>query len=254
MIRPLEGRILVEETRYEYLKKQIRSVEFLRLTKGDCSYQELMKLTGIPITVLNRYVKGHILPSPERAESILEKLEKGYDVNRHIMDKLAFDKGGFLDNTKVVGDTLLLRYIADHVVQKLAGRRVSKVLTVAVDGIPLSVHIAASFGVPFLYAKKEKEIGVSNFLEETYTVSKAGIQVSLYLPKNGIDKRDSVLITDDVVRSGEQLKALVNLAKRSGAEISAVFVLIAVGDKWKKEIDDTSDFPIYSIVTLPEKE
>jgi len=131
---------------------------------------------------------------------------------------------------------------------------VSKVLTVAVDGIPLAVHIADSFGVPFLYAKKEKEIGVSSFLEETYTVSRAGIQVSLYVPRGSLDKRDSVLITDDVVRSGEQLKALVNLVRKSGAEISAVFVLIAVGDRWKKEIDESSDFPIFSIVTLPERD
>jgi adenine/guanine phosphoribosyltransferase-like PRPP-binding protein len=242
------------ETRYEYLKMQIRSVEFLRLAKEVYSYQELMKLTGIPITVLNRYVKGHILPSPDRATSILGKLEKGYDVTKHIKDRLGFDKGGFLDNTRIVGDTLLLRFIANHVVQKLAGRRVSKVLTVAVDGIPLTVHIADAFVVPFVYAKKEKEIGVANFIEETYTVSRAGIQVSLYLPKGGIDKRDSVLITDDVVRSGEQLKALVNLAKRSGAEIAAIFVLIAVGDRWKKEVDDSADYPIYSLVTLPEKD
>ena len=243
-----------EETRYEYLKKQIRSVEFLRLAKEVYSYQELMELTGIPITVLNRYVKGHILPSPERAAAILGKLEKGYDVSRHIMDKVLFDKGGFLDNTKIVGDTLLLRFIANHVVQKLAGRRVSKVLTVAVDGIPLAVHIADAFGVPFIYAKKEKEIGVSNFIEETYTVSRAGIQVSLYLPKNVIDRRDSVLITDDVVRSGEQLKALVNIAKRSNSEIAAIFVLIAVGERWKKDLGESSEYPIYSMLTLPEKD
>lgn len=243
-----------EETRYEYLKMQIRSVEFLRLAKEIYSYQELMKLTGIPITVLNRYVKGHILPSPERATVILGKLEKGYDVTKHIKDRLGFDKDGFLDNTKIVGDTLLLRFIANHVVQKLAGRRVSKILTVAVDGIPLAVHIADAFGVPFIYAKKEKEIGVPYFIEETYTVSRAGIQVSLYLPKGGIDRRDSILITDDVVRSGEQLKALVDLARKSGAEIAAVFVLIAVGDRWKKEIDQSSNYPIYSLVTLPEKD
>jgi len=125
---------------------------------------------------------------------------------------------------------------------------------VAVDGIPLAVHIADSFGVPFIYAKKDKEIGVSNFIEETYTVSRAGIQVSLYLPKNSIDRRDSILITDDVVRSGEQLKALVNIARRCGAEIAGIFVLIAVGNRWKKEIDERSEYPIYSIVTLPEKD
>jgi len=244
------------ETRYECLKLQIRSVEFLRLAKEVYSYHELMQLTGIPITVLNRYVKGHILPSSERASAILAKLEseKGYNVTRHIMEKIVFDKSGFLDNTRILGDTLLLKFVANHVVQKLAGRRVSKVLTVAVDGIPLAVHIADAFGVPFIYAKKEKEIGVPYFIEETYTVSLAGIQVSLYLPKTGIEKRDSILITDDVVRSGEQLKALVNLAKKSGAEIAAVFVLIAVGDRWKKEIDDSSDYPIYSLVTLPERD
>ncbi len=242
------------ESRYDSIKLQIRSVEFLRLAKEIYSYQELMKLTGIPITVLNRYVKGHILPSPERAASILSKLEKGYDVARHIKEKLGFDKGGFLDNTKIVGDTLLLRFIANHVVQMLAGRRVSKVLTVAVDGIPLAVHIADAFGVPFMYAKKDKEIGVTSFIEETYTVSRAGIQVSLYLPKGSIEKRDSVLITDDVVRSGEQLKALVNMVKKGGAEIAGIFVLIAVGERWKKEVDESSEYAIHSLVTLPEQE
>ncbi|MEM4643959.1 MAG: phosphoribosyltransferase family protein, partial [Candidatus Methanomethylicaceae archaeon] len=95
---------------------------------------------------------------------------------------------------------------------------------------------------------------VTSFIEETYTVSRAGIQVSLYLPKGSIERRDSVLITDDVVRSGEQLKALVNMVKKGGAEIAGIFVLIAVGERWKKEVDESSEYAIHSLVTLPEQE
>jgi len=238
------------KNKYDQVKIQIEAVELLRLAKEKYSYQELMNLTGIPITVLNRYIKGHILPNPERAISILNSIEKAFDISNYIKEKIEFNEDGLLDNTKIIGDTILLRYIANHIVRRLAGKRISKVLTIAVDGIPLATHIANTFGVPLVYAKKEKEVGVSSFIEETYTLTGFGIQVSLYLPKGLIERKDSILITDDIIRSGEQIKAIINMIKKIGANIAAIFVLITVGDKWKKELED---YQVYSLVNLSEK-
>ncbi|MCS7098642.1 MAG: phosphoribosyltransferase family protein [Candidatus Methanomethyliaceae archaeon] len=237
------------KNKFESIKIQVKAVELLRLAKEDYSYQELMKITGIPITVLNRYIKGHILPSPDRAAFIISAIEKKIDLSKYIKDKIIFDKGGFLDHTKIIGDTLLLRHVSSYVMKILAGKRISKVLTVAVDGIPLAAHIANAFDVPFVYAKKEKEVGVSSFIEESYALQGIGMQVSLYLPKGLIEKKDSVLITDDVIRSGEQLRALINIVKKIGAEVAAIFILITIGNRWRKEIEG---YPVYSLVELSE--
>ncbi|MCD6409541.1 MAG: helix-turn-helix domain-containing protein [Candidatus Verstraetearchaeota archaeon] len=239
-------------TRFDELQVQIRAVEFLRLMKELYSYQQLSEITGIPITVLNRYVKGHILPSLERAEELIERLERSYNITEHVLKKTKFTGEGFLDNTQLLSDTLLLRIAANHIVRLSAGRRVSKVLTVAVDGIPLAVHVANILDVPVIYAKKEKEVGVENFLEESFTVRRAGLRISLYLPKSLLDKRDSVLIVDDVVRSGEQLRALVNLVRKANAEIAGVFVMISFGDRWMKDLEVPPSCPVGTIVMLSE--
>jgi len=239
-------------TRFDELQVQIRAVEFLRLMKELYSYQQLSEITGIPITVLNRYVKGHILPSPERAEELIERLERSYNITEHVLKKTKFTGEGFLDNTQLLSDTLLLRIAANHIVRLSAGRRVSKVLTVAVDGIPLAVHVANILDVPVIYAKKEKEVGVDSFLEESFTVRRAGLRISLYLPKSLLDKRDSVLIVDDVVRSGEQLRALVNLVRKANAEIAGVFVMISFGDRWMKDLEVPPSCPVGTIVMLSE--
>ena len=231
----------------------MRAVELLRLAKKRHSYQELSKFTGIPITVLNRYVKGHILPSADRAEDIIFSLERNFNINQQVLERLKFTKGGFIDNTKILSDLTLLRFAAEHAIRKLAGRRISKVLTVAVDGIPFASQIASLLGVNLIYAKKEKEVGVESFLEETFTVDRTGMQFSLYLPKDLIERRDSVLIVDDVVRSGEQLKALINLTKRAGADIAGVFILIAIGERWKQELEPAPRYPIEYLVSIPER-
>ena len=203
--------------------------------------------------MLNRYVKGHILPNVDRAEDILYSLERNFNISQQILDRLKFTKGGFIDNTRILSDVTLLRFAAEYAIRKLAGRRISKVLTVAVDGIPFASQIASLLGVNLVYAKKEKEVGVESFLEETFTVDRTGMQFSLYLPKDLIEKRDSVLIVDDVVRSGEQLRALINLTKRAGADIAGVFILIAIGERWKQEIEQAPKYPIEYLVSIPER-
>ena len=93
---------------------------------------------------------------------------------------------------------------------------------------------------------------MENFLEESFTVRRAGLRISLYLPKSLLDKRDSVLIVDDVVRSGEQLRALVNLVRKANAEIAGVFVMISFGDRWMKDLEVPPSCPVGTIVMLSE--
>ncbi|HIQ03007.1 MAG TPA: helix-turn-helix domain-containing protein, partial [Desulfurococcales archaeon] len=65
--------------KFENLKFRLMVVERLRLLKRMYSYKELSKVTGVPETVLCRYVKGSILPSLEQAERIWKSRDKILD-------------------------------------------------------------------------------------------------------------------------------------------------------------------------------
>ena len=131
------------------------------------------------------------------------------------------------------------------------GKRVTKVLTAAVDGIPLATMVANALGVNLIVAKRNKEVGVKAFIDETYILGRdSGVTVTLYIPKEAIKKRDSVLIVDDMIKSGETQEALVTLVKKSKAEVSGIFSLIAVGEEWKKRLKSGEDSPV-EVVTAP---
>jgi adenine phosphoribosyltransferase len=76
----------------------------------------------------------------------------------------------------------------------------------------------------------------------------SGVTRTLYLPKEALKRRDSVLIVDDMIKSGETQAALVNLVRKARAEISGIYCLIAVGDEWKEKLKLPRGCPI-EIVT-----
>ena len=75
----------------------------------------------------------------------------------------------------------------------------------------------------------------------------------LYLPKDALKRRDSVLIVDDMIKSGETQAALVNLAKKARAEVSGVYSLIAVGDDWRHNLKLPKGSPIEVVIKINKK-
>jgi adenine phosphoribosyltransferase len=78
----------------------------------------------------------------------------------------------------------------------------------------------------------------------------SGVTVTLFIPREAVKKRDSVLVVDDMIKSGETQEALVNLVRKAKAEISGVFSLIAVGDEWKKRLKFGNDAPVEVVTYL----
>ena len=123
-------------------------------------------------------------------------------------------------------------------------------LTAAVDGIPLATMVANALGVNLVIAKKEKEVGVKSFIEETFVLRDSGVTMTLYLPKKALRRRDSVLIVDDMIKTGETQAALINLVYKVKAEVSGVFSLIAVGDEWEKRLNLPKGCPVEIVARI----
>lgn len=224
-------------THAEDLKLRLMTIELLRTAKKRYTYRELSAKTDLPVTVLSRYAKGHVLPNAERARQLWSTLKKLVGLQTELRKMVQFNNQGYFNNTWIIGDFNILRQAAHHALAAYAGRRVTKILTAAVDGIPLATMVADSLGISLVMAKWNKEVGVPAFIEETYVLSGSGVTRTLYLPKDALKRRDSVLIVDDMIKSGETQAALVNLVRKARAEISGLFSLIAVGNEWEKKLN-----------------
>jgi len=237
-------------THVEDLKFRLMVIELLQAAKRTYTYRELASKTGLPVTVLSRYAKGHVLPNNERARQLLKVLNRLVGLEVELQNKIKFNDDGYFNNTEIIGNYNILRQAANVALDKFAGRRVTKILTAAVDGIPLATMISNRLGVDLVIAKRNKEVGVESFIEETYVLSNSGVTMTLYIPKNSLRRRDSVLLVDDMIKTGETQMALINLVRKARAEISGAFFLIAVGDDWRRKIRLSADCPVEIVVQL----
>ncbi len=238
----------MEEKRVSKLESvllRIRAIEYLKLLKKKFTYDQLAKALDLSAPVLNRYVKGHVLPRDDRALRIIEFAEKHIDLREEVLKRIKFDDDGFFDNTKIIFDITLLKLIVSKSINKFIKMRVNKVLTAAADGIPLATLVASELGTDLVYAKREKEVGVKIFVEETCILGRSGVTVSLYLPKGAIKPKERVLIVDDIIRTGETQRALINLVKKSRATVAGIFVLIAIGKVWRKMIPENIPVDVF---------
>jgi len=240
-------------THAEDLKLRLMTIDLLRTAKKEYTYRELSAKTNLPVTVLSRYAKGHVLPNASRAQELWKILTKLVGLKAELNRKIRFNEDGYFNNTFIIGDFNILRQAAHHALSTFAGKRVTTVLTAAVDGIPLATMVADSLGVDLVIAKRNKEVGVPAFLEETYVLRDSGVTMTLYIPKDALKRRDSVLIVDDMIKTGETQAALVNLVKKAKAEVSGIYSLIAVGDDWQTKINLPRGCPVEVVTKLTPK-
>ena len=244
----------MSETHLSDLKFRLMTIDLLRTAKRNYTYRELSAKTKLPVTVLSRYVKGHVLPSSGRARNIFKTLERLVGLEEELRRRIRFDESGYFDNTSIISDPALLQQGAQYVFSKFAGRRITRVLAPAVDGVPLATLIAGTLGVDFVIAKKTKEVGVRGFIEETVIPGDSAMIMSFYIPRSSIRRGDSVLIVDDIITSGDTLRAMVNLTTKSRAEVAGIYALVAIGKRWRDQLRDITDFPIEVVLTIKSRQ
>src|SRR5438128_1645333 len=96
------------------LKYKLMTIELLNLAKKRYTYRELSQMVHLPETVLSRYVKGHVLPTADRAEEINRTLQKYMSLERELQERIKFDDLGYFDNTAIINDTMLLERAVQH--------------------------------------------------------------------------------------------------------------------------------------------
>ncbi|MEZ3144540.1 phosphoribosyltransferase family protein [Halobaculum sp. MBLA0143] len=231
--------------RAEKATLQLRAVAVLRTLKETRTYEELAELTGLPAGDLNRYVNGHVLPGADRAEAVVAGVGREA-LATELRERVSFDDEGYVDNSAVVFDQSFLDLVAPVAAERLGFERPDVVLTAATDGITLGAAMASHFDARVAYAKKSKETAVEEFVESRQRLA-SGIELTYYLPADAVNDGETVLVVDDLIRSGETQELLLDIVERAGGEVTGVFALIAVGDEGVQRAERQTDAPVGSL-------
>ncbi|KYH25281.1 xanthine phosphoribosyltransferase [Halalkalicoccus paucihalophilus] len=234
--------------RAEKAALQLQAVAVLGMLKETRTYDELADLTGLPAGDLNRYVNGHVLPGTDRAREVIDGV--GHEtLTAELEERIELDGEGYVDNSGIVFDQPFLDLLAPVAAESFGFERPDVVLTAATDGITLASAMARYFDARCAYAKKSKETAIEEFIEARDRLD-SGIELTYYLPASALSAGDTVLVVDDLIRSGETQELLLDIAAGADAHVGGVFALIAAGDEGIERARDRTDAPVGALSRL----
>ena len=106
-------------------------------------------------------------------------------------------------------------------------KNINKILTIEASGIGIACIVAQHFGVPVVFAKKNK---TSNISPDVYTSKVAsythGTSYDIVVSKDFLCKDDKVLIIDDFLAMGSALEGLISLVEQAGATTVGAGIVI----------------------------
>ena len=107
---------------------------------------------------------------------------------------------------------------------------INKILTIEASGIGIACIAAQYFGVPVVFAKKNKTKniagGVYTAKVESFT---HGRTYDIMVSRDFLGKGDKVLLIDDFLANGKALEGLISLSEEAGAEAIGAGVVIEKG-------------------------
>ena len=122
------------------------------------------------------------------------------------------------------------------------------VVSAEAKGIPLCYEMARQGCRNYVIARKGVKVYMRNPIDaEVDSITTANHQ-KLYLGENDAEflKDKRVLIVDDVISTGNSLKALENLVEKTGANIVGKAAVLAEGDaKDRKDIIFLEELPLF---------
>ncbi|MCL2578556.1 MAG: adenine phosphoribosyltransferase [Oscillospiraceae bacterium] len=111
------------------------------------------------------------------------------------------------------------------------------IITAESKGIPLAYEMSRQSGQKYLLARKSKKLYMKDVIEVTVqSITTTSLQ-KLYMDAADINylKGRRILLVDDVISTGESIRALEQLVEQAGGEIAGKVAVLAEGDAADRE-------------------
>ncbi|MGT2887372.1 xanthine phosphoribosyltransferase [Streptococcus didelphis] len=124
-------------------------------------------------------------------------------------------------------DFKLMKEIGKVLAEKYADRGITKVVTIEASGIAPAIYVAEELDVPMIFAKKHKNITMTEDIltAQVYSFTKQ-VSSTVSISAKFLTSKDRVLIIDDFLANGQAAKGLVDIISQAGAEVVGIGIVI----------------------------
>ena len=167
-----------------------------------------------PFIIEPRYVKRRYI----------KKLEERILQDGNVLGENILKVDSFLTHQV---DFSLMKEIGQVFAEHFSNAGITKVVTIEASGIAPAVYTAEALGVPMIFAKKSKNITMTEGIltAEVYSFTKQ-VTSTVSITGKFLESSDKVLVVDDFLANGQAAKGLIKIIEEAGAEVAAVGIVI----------------------------
>jgi len=116
-------------------------------------------------------------------------------------------------------DVELIEACGEELAERLEDTQPTKVLTVEATGLLPAVFVGKALGLPVVFARKSRQIGVSDSYQVSYKSQMHSSVQDLYVAVDYLNPGDRVVIIDDFLAGGRTADALIRVCRMANANV-----------------------------------
>ena len=148
-------------------------------------------------------------------------------------------------------DFSLMKEIGQVFAEAVKDAGVTKVVTIEASGIAPAVYVAEALGLPMIFAKKAKNITMTEGIltAEVYSFTKQ-VTSTVSIAGKFLNSDDKVLIIDDFLANGQAAKGLITIIEQAGAQVEAVGIVIEKSFQNGRQLLETDGYRVLSLARI----
>ena len=148
-------------------------------------------------------------------------------------------------------DFSLMKEIGQVFAEAVKDAGITKVATIEASGIAPAVYVAEALGLPMIFAKKAKNITMTEGIltAEVYSFTKQ-VTSTISIAGKFLNSDDKVLIIDDFLANGQAAKGLITIIEQAGAQVEAVGIAIEKSFQDGRQLLETSGYRVLSLARI----
>ncbi|MGT2742897.1 xanthine phosphoribosyltransferase [Streptococcus plurextorum] len=152
-------------------------------------------------------------------------------------------------------DYKLMKNIGTVLADAYRSRGITKVVTIEASGIAPAVYVAESLDVPMIFAKKHKNITMTEGIltAEVYSFTKQ-VTSTVSIAGKFLSPDDKVLIVDDFLANGQAAKGLIEIIRQAGAQVIGVGIVIEKSFQDGRKLLEDMGVPVTSLARIDQFE
>lgn len=148
-------------------------------------------------------------------------------------------------------DFELMQEICKVFADKYKEAGITKVVTIEASGIAPAVYAAQALGVPMIFAKKAKNITMTEGIltAEVYSFTKQ-VTSQVSIVSRFLSNDDTVLIIDDFLANGQAAKGLLEIIGHAGAKVAGIGIVIEKSFQDGRDLLEKTGVPVTSLARI----